>query len=101
LNSYEISQLGEWAEVRVKWLDAYCPSSGWHDTDSYETKDSVATTLGRVWKDCQEGYLTLVGTLFEAELPTPECVGDINHIPIAWIVSLETIQPSKEQHSVS
>lgn len=92
MSPFEIGQLPEWAEVRVKWTDAHSPDSGWHNTDTYEPKDSVATTLGRVWKDCQDGYLTLVGTLFESEMPTPECVGDINHIPLGWLVSIEQLE---------
>jgi hypothetical protein len=34
----------------------------------------------------------LVGTVFESELPNPETVGDINHIPMAWIISIEMLQ---------
>jgi hypothetical protein len=84
----EIRLIPDWTEVRVKWQDAYCPASGWHDTQDYEPRNSEATTLGRIWHDCQEGYLTVVGTIFEAEMPTPECVGDINHIPIGWVTSV-------------
>lgn len=84
----EIKAIPDWTEVRVKWQDAYCPASGWHDTQDYEPRNSEATTLGRIWHDCQEGYLTVVGTIFEAEMPTPECVGDINHIPIGWVTSI-------------
>ena len=84
----EIKAIPDWTEVRVKWQDAYCPASGWHDTGDYEPRNSEATTLGRIWHDCQEGYVTIVGTIFEAEMPTPECVGDINHIPIGWVTSI-------------
>jgi hypothetical protein len=91
----QIQQIPEWTELRIKWKDAYSPSSGWHDTNEYEPKESTATTLGRYWKDCQPGYITLVGTLFESELPTPECVGDINHVPLGWITSIEILG---EQH---
>jgi hypothetical protein len=85
-------QIPDWAEVRVKWRDAHSPASGWHDIDDYEPAESVAVTLGRVWNGCQEHYLTLVGTVFESELPNPETVGDINHIPMAWIISIEMLQ---------
>ena len=85
--------LPEWTELRIKWKDAHSPDSGWHNPDTYEPKESTATTLGRYWKDCQEGYLTIVGTIFESELPNLECVGDINHIPLGWITSIELLQP--------
>lgn len=86
-----ISKIPPWAEVRVRWRDAYSPASGWHDVSDYETTDTVATTLGRVWQNCQDNYLTLVGTIFESELPNPETVGDINHIPVAWITDIKII----------
>ena len=88
MNPIDISAIPNWAEVRVKWIDAYCPASGWHDTQDYEPRNSEATTLGRIWHDCQEGYVTIVGTIFEVEMPTPECVGDINHIPNGWVTSI-------------
>jgi hypothetical protein len=94
----EIRAIPDWTEVRVKWQDAYCPASGWHDTQDYEPRNSEATTLGRIWHDCQEGYLTVVGTIFEAEMPTPECVGDINHIPITWVLDIE-ILPNSQTHN--
>jgi hypothetical protein len=36
-----------------------------------------------------------VGTIFEAEMPTPECVGDINHIPISWVLDIEILPNSQ------
>lgn len=84
----EIQSIPNWTEVRIKWQDAYSPASGWHDTQDYEPRNSEATTLGRIWHNCQEGYITVVGTIFESEMPTPECVGDINHIPIGWVTSI-------------
>ena len=91
-----VNDIPNWSEVRVKWRDAHCPSSGWHDTSDYEPKDAVATTVGRIWHGCQEHYITLVGTIFESELPDPECVGDINHIPEAWIVDVQVISIQEE-----
>jgi hypothetical protein len=86
-----IKELPEWSELRVWWRDAHSPSSGWHDTSDYEPDESVAITLGRVWHNVQEHYVTLVGTIFESELPNPETVGDINHIPYAWLIKVELI----------
>lgn len=91
-----IKAIPAWSEVRVRWRDAYCAPAGWVDVDDYEPKDSIATTLGRIWKDCQDNFLTLVGTVFESELPDPEQVGDVNHIPIVWILDIEVIKPYKE-----
>lgn len=87
----QIRNLDEWTEVRVTWRDAHAPHSGWHDVDEYEPEDATAVTLGRVWHNCQEHYLTLVGTIFKPEDGTVKTVGDINHIPMAWIIKIEVI----------
>ena len=87
-----IKAIPEWSEVRVRWRDAYSPAAGWHDVATYEPKDATATTMGRIWHDVQDNYVTIVGTIFESELPNPECVGDINHIPVAWVLDLEVIR---------
>lgn len=83
-----IKNLPEWSEVRVRWRDAHAPHSGWHEIDEYDPKDQIAVTTGKVWKDCQEHYLTLVGTYFETESGVVETVGDINHIPLSCIVEI-------------
>lgn len=89
----KVRGIPEWSEVRVRWMDAHCPAAGWHDVAEYEPKDATATTVGRIWHDVQEHYLTVVGTIFESELPNPECVGDINHIPLGWVLDIEIIKP--------
>lgn len=89
-----IKSIPAWSQVRVRWRDAYCPPAGWVIVDDYVTKENIATTLGWVWKDCQENFFTVVGTVFEAELPDPEQVGDVNHIPIAWLIDVEVLKPN-------
>ena len=91
MTPYEATQLGEWQQVIVRWRDAYAPHSGWHEVDDYAPEDAIAVTIGRIWKDCQENYLTIVGTVFETEDNQPKTVGDINHIPLGMILSVEKI----------
>lgn len=87
----QIRNLEEWTEVRVTWRDAHAPHSGWHEVEEYEPEDATAVTLGRVWHNCQEHYLTLAGTIFKPEDGIVKTVGDINHIPMAWIIKIEVI----------
>lgn len=94
----QLRNLPDWTEVRVTWRDAYAPHSGWHDVEDYEPEEAVAVTLGRVWHNCQEHYLTLAGTIFKPEDGTVKTVGDINHIPLAWIIKLEVINGSTENN---
>lgn len=85
-----VKGLPEWTEVRVRWRDAHAPHSGWHEVDEYEPEDAVAVTLGRVWHNCHEHYLTLVGTVFEFE-DSPKTVGDVNHIPWGMVLDVEVV----------
>jgi hypothetical protein len=86
-----VNDLTEWQVVSVRWRDAYSPHSGWHEVDDYHAEDAVAVTIGRVWKNCQTNYLTLVGTVFETEDNKPKTVGDINHIPVGMILGIEVL----------
>jgi hypothetical protein len=86
-----VHNLDEWAEIRVTWRDAHAPHSGWHEVDEYEPEDAVAVTIGRYWKNCQQHYLTTAGTIFKPEDGTIKTVGDINHIPLSWIIDIELI----------
>lgn len=94
-----VKNIPAWSEVRIRWQDAYSPASGWHNVQDYETDDSICTTIGRLWQDCQTGYITIVGTVFESELPNPETVSDINHIPVHWLVSVEVIHPAPKWYT--
>jgi hypothetical protein len=91
VNHDYITHIQPWSEVRVTWRDAYSPASGWHDVDDYQTEDDVAVTLGRYWANCQEHYITIVGTVFTYEGDTPKTIGDINHIPLGWISKIEIL----------
>lgn len=91
-----IKALEPWSLVRVKWRDAYAPHSGWHEVEDYEPEEAVAITVGRVWHDCQEHYLTVVGTIFEPEDGTVKTVGDINHIPLAWLIEVVELKENTD-----
>lgn len=85
-----VKGLPAWTEVRVRWRDAHAPHSGWHEVDDYECDDSVAVTVGRVWHNCHEAFLTLCGTVFEGE--ETKTVGDVNHIPWGMVLDVEIIK---------
>lgn len=85
-----VNNLAEWTEVRVRWMDAHAPHSGWHEIDEYVPDDAIAVTIGRIWKDCKTNYLTLVGTIFEGE--DLKTVSDINHIPWGMVLDIEVIR---------
>jgi hypothetical protein len=85
------SRIPGWSQLRVQWRDAVAPHSGWHEVDEYTPEDAVATTVGHLWPDCHDQYLTLAGTVFDFEGDQPKTVGDINHIPYGMILKVEVI----------
>ena len=89
--SNDYSYIQPWTEVRVTWRDAFAPHSGWHEVEEYEAEDATAVTVGRYWPGCVEHYFTTAGTVFKHEGDTPKTVGDINHIPLGWILKVEVI----------
>lgn len=92
-----LDQYSDWAELKVRWRDAHSPHAGWHEVDEYTPEDAIAVTIGRLWKDCLDNYMTLVGTVFETEDGTPKTISDINHIPLGMILEIEEIHGSKER----
>jgi hypothetical protein len=47
-------------------------------------------TVGWIWPNCKPGYLTICGTVMNDPME-PETVSDINHIPIACVVSVYSL----------
>lgn len=94
----QINSLPEWTEIRVTWQDAHAPHSGWHEVDEYEPEDATAITVGRLWKNCKPNYVTTAGTVFKPEDGTIKTVGDINHIPLAWVLKIEVINDETTIH---
>lgn len=94
-----LTQLKAWEAIRVVWDDAHSPTAEWHTVDDYEPdKDTTATTLGFYWANCKAGYLTVAATaFFHPDGSKPNTVGDITHIPMGWINSLEVINGSEER----
>jgi phosphoribosylformimino-5-aminoimidazole carboxamide ribonucleotide (ProFAR) isomerase len=98
--SQVIDGLPEWSLVEITWRDAYDASNGWTEVSSYKPEDQVARTVGYLWKDCQEHYITLCGTMFDSELPKIETVGNVTHIPIAMIQSINRIEQRRKDERI-
>ena len=49
-----------WDLVSVHWRDAYDAENGWTVIKDYKPTDTTVVTVGWLWPDCLEGYVTLV-----------------------------------------
>jgi uncharacterized protein YndB with AHSA1/START domain len=83
-----IADIPPWRLIEVRWRDAYDAPNGWTEVSTYKPEDQIAQTVGYLWPNCQAEYVTLAATIFPAELPKPETVGNVTHIPLAWIQSV-------------
>ena len=81
-----------WDLVSVHWRDAFDGENGWSDTKEYKPKDATVVTVGWLWPDCLEGYVTLVTSYFPDEVPKLKTVGMPTHIPIGMIIAQTVIK---------
>lgn len=86
--SRSVDNIPAWSRVEVRWRDAYDAPNGWTEVSTYKPEDQIACTVGFLWPNCQEKYITLAATIFPQELPKPECVGNVTHIPLAWVLEI-------------
>ena len=97
-----------WDLVSVHWRDAFDGENGWTDIKEYKPKDATVVTVGWLWPDCLEGYVTLVTSYFPDEVPNLKTAGMPTHIPLGMIISQTTLKQAsvflpehQEQESLS
>ena len=76
-----------WDLVSIHWRDAFDGENGWTDTKDYKPKDATVVTVGWLWPDCLEGYVTLVTSYFPDEVPNLKTTGMPTHIPNGMIIA--------------
>mgnify|MGYP006397915611 FL=1 len=81
-----------WDLVSIHWRDAFDGENGWSDTKEYKPKDATVVTVGWLWPDCLEGYVTLVTSYFPDEVPNLKTVGMPTHIPNGMIIAQTVIK---------
>ena len=77
-----------WPLVAIHWRDAFDGENGWTDVDKYEPEDTTVVTVGWLWEDCLNGYLTVVNSYFPDEVTDPKTVGMPTHIPVGMIIDM-------------
>lgn len=77
-----------WPLVAVLWKDAYDAENGWCDVEKYEPKPCHVVSVGFLWPDCLNGYITIVGSYMPDEVPDLKAVGMPVHIPVEMVIRL-------------
>jgi hypothetical protein len=70
-----------WSLVAVHWTDAFDSSNGWVDVEEYKAAAAHVVSVGFLWPECLEGYVSITGSYMPDELPDMETVGMVTHIP--------------------
>jgi hypothetical protein len=74
-----------WSLVAIHWIDAFDSSNGWINLTDYDPKQADIVSVGYLYPDCLEGYVTITGSYMADELPKMENVGMLTHIPCAMV----------------
>lgn len=70
-----------WALVMVLWEDAFDGENGWCDVQHYRPDPQLVWSVGWLWPNCLEGYVTITGSFMPDEVPDLKTVGMPTHIP--------------------
>ena len=81
-----------WALVAVHWRDAFDGDNGWTDVETYKPTEATVVTVGWVWPDCLEGYVTLVNSYFPDEVPDLKTTGMSVHIPTNMVLKITILE---------
>jgi hypothetical protein len=74
-----------WSLVAVHWIDAFDSENGWIHTKSYKAKPQHVVSVGWLWADLLEGYLSVTCSYCPDEEPEMDTVGMVTHIPLGMV----------------
>jgi len=74
-----------WSLVAVHWTDAFDSENGWVDVEEYTATPAHVVSVGYLWPDALEGYVSVTGSFMPDELPEMKTVGMVTHIPTGMV----------------
>ena len=90
-----------WSLVMVTWIDAFDSENGWIETSKYRPEPAYVITVGWLWPDLLEGYMSLTASYMPDEAATGqlESIGMVTHIPLGMVQRV-AILPQQGEHAV-
>lgn len=70
-----------WSLVAIHWTDAFDSQNGWVDISEYHPKATHVVSVGYLYPEALEGYVSITGSYMPDELPEMETIGMVTHIP--------------------
>lgn len=77
-----------WSLVAVHWIDAFDSPNGWISTKDYTPKTQHVVSVGWLWPDHLEGYVSVTCSWCPMEEPELDTVGMVTHIPQGMVQSV-------------
>jgi hypothetical protein len=74
-----------WSLVAIHWVDAFDSTEGWVEMKSYKPSRCDVISVGWIWPDLLDGYLSITGSYMADELPEMQTVGMVTHIPVGMV----------------
>jgi len=74
-----------WALVAIHWIDAFDSSNGWISIKEYKAKPQHVVSVGWLWPDLLEDYVSVTCSYCPDEDPEPDSIGMITHIPVGMV----------------
>ena len=74
-----------WSLVAVHWIDAFDSTNGWINTKEYSPQTQHVVSVGWLWADLLEGYLSVTCSYCPNEDPDMDTVGMVTHIPVGMV----------------
>jgi hypothetical protein len=80
-----------WPLVAVYWQDAFDAENGWCDVPDYKPQPCYVVSIGFLWPECLDGYVTITASYMPDEVPELKSVGMPTHIPVAMVKHVVTL----------
>jgi hypothetical protein len=81
-----------WALVAVHWVDAYDSENGWIEIEKYKPTATTVVSVGYLWPDCLDGYISITGSWMPDEVEEMKTVGMVTHIPVGMVKQLKILE---------
>jgi len=83
-----------WTLVVIHWCDAFDAENGWTTIAGYKPIQQTVVSVGWLWPDCLDGYITIVNSYMPDEIEDMKTVGMPTHIPTQMVIKItELVQP--------
>ena len=87
-----------WSLVAIYWIDAFDSENGWVHVKEYKPEKVSVVTVGFLWPDCLDGYVSVTGSWCPDEGEDLKTVGMVTHIPhgmVQEVVVINQAEPKK------